>query len=551
MPRNGVGTYVLPAGQPVVPATTISSTVFNLFTNDVATALTNSLAVDGQTPMAASLPMGNNKITGLAAGVSSDDAARMDQVTGKVNIADLANTSDTSKGAAMVGGLIANSVTLNVPAQYATVQLAMAYLADKTIARSATVTIQVADGVITLASGWNMNHPQGRNIRLIGNQATPTNVEVRGPNPPTFDALTVTGGNSLGFVDGFYFNLLAKATQANNYTAVLADNSSFINCGSNMKANNWYYSFAARNGSVMYCDNVISDNAGDVGIWAFVGSEIRCRGATATNTSDSANGLGFGFQAEYGSSMDCSSATASGCYIAGIAALSNSTVRALGATSSTNTGSGFLAQDGGTIENHNATANNNTRYALERITDGMIRGNSFTASGNVIGFQNSYAYIDNSGALGARIAANGDFRIDVNGTNNFYFNTSGGVQLNIGHTAGSVNYPKVTGSATTTVTYSAEGTGTNLDVSLQGKGTGFVFLGNNRQNYLRVNAQNSGTAPQLRAEGVDTDIDLFLGGKGAGLVRFGVRTAGGDTASNGYITMKDAAGNTVKLMTTA
>jgi hypothetical protein len=37
----------------------------------------------------------------------------------------------------------------------------------------------------------------------------------------------------------------------------------------------------------------------------------------------------------------------------------------------------------------------------------------------------------------------------------------------------------------------------------------------------------------------------------AGVLRFGTRTAGGDTASNGYITTKDAAGNTVKLMTTA
>src|SRR6185369_12736409 len=96
MPRNGVGTYVLPAGQPVVPNTTISSAVFNTFTNDVATALTNSIAVDGQTPMAANLPMGNNKITGLAAGSVATDAARMDQVTGKADLSALAASSGSS-----------------------------------------------------------------------------------------------------------------------------------------------------------------------------------------------------------------------------------------------------------------------------------------------------------------------------------------------------------------------------------------------------------------------------------------------------------------------
>lgn len=80
MPRNGTGTYVLPAGQPVVPGTTISSSVFNTFTNDVATALTNSISTDGQTPMAANLPMGNNKLTGMAAGVSSGDAVNVGQL---------------------------------------------------------------------------------------------------------------------------------------------------------------------------------------------------------------------------------------------------------------------------------------------------------------------------------------------------------------------------------------------------------------------------------------------------------------------------------------
>jgi hypothetical protein len=55
MSRNGSGTYQLPAGNPVVTATTISSTWANTTLTDIATALTNSVAADGQTPITGAL----------------------------------------------------------------------------------------------------------------------------------------------------------------------------------------------------------------------------------------------------------------------------------------------------------------------------------------------------------------------------------------------------------------------------------------------------------------------------------------------------------------
>ena len=55
MSRNGNGTYNLPAGNPVVTGTTISSTWANTTLTDIATALTNSVAADGQTPITGSL----------------------------------------------------------------------------------------------------------------------------------------------------------------------------------------------------------------------------------------------------------------------------------------------------------------------------------------------------------------------------------------------------------------------------------------------------------------------------------------------------------------
>ena len=58
MARNGSGTYNLPAGNPVTTGTTISSTWANNTLADMATALTGSVASDGQTTPSANLPMG-------------------------------------------------------------------------------------------------------------------------------------------------------------------------------------------------------------------------------------------------------------------------------------------------------------------------------------------------------------------------------------------------------------------------------------------------------------------------------------------------------------
>jgi hypothetical protein len=65
MSRNGSGVYTLPAGNPVVTGTTISSTTMNTTLTDIANALTGSLSADGQTPLSGNLNANSNKITNL------------------------------------------------------------------------------------------------------------------------------------------------------------------------------------------------------------------------------------------------------------------------------------------------------------------------------------------------------------------------------------------------------------------------------------------------------------------------------------------------------
>ena len=86
MSRNGSGTYNLPAGNPVVTGTTITSTWANTTLTDIAAALTGSLAADGQTTATGPLNMGTQKITNITAGTASTDAASVAQVTSAVAI---------------------------------------------------------------------------------------------------------------------------------------------------------------------------------------------------------------------------------------------------------------------------------------------------------------------------------------------------------------------------------------------------------------------------------------------------------------------------------
>jgi hypothetical protein len=79
MSRNGSGTYSLPAGNPVVTGTTISSTWANTTLANIADALTQSIAADGQTPLTGSLNANNNKIINLIPGTASGDSVEYAQ----------------------------------------------------------------------------------------------------------------------------------------------------------------------------------------------------------------------------------------------------------------------------------------------------------------------------------------------------------------------------------------------------------------------------------------------------------------------------------------
>jgi hypothetical protein len=135
-------------------------------------------------------------------------------------------------------------------------------------------------------------------------------------------------------------------------------------------------------------------------------------------------------------------------------------------------------------------------------------------------------------------------------------------QFRIAHTASAVNYVQVTGASTTNApVISGQGTDTDVGIAFRMKGAAglrvqnasgldlFRVTGNSGTvaNYVRANGSLTGVAPFLSADGTDTNIDLTLTPKGTGLVRFGTYTAGAPTAT-GYISIKTADGTTYKVL---
>jgi hypothetical protein len=78
MPRNGSGTYTRPQSD-YTSGTTIVSAAVNSDLNDMASALTASLARDGQTTPTGNLPMGGFRHTNIANGVSRNEYAALGQ----------------------------------------------------------------------------------------------------------------------------------------------------------------------------------------------------------------------------------------------------------------------------------------------------------------------------------------------------------------------------------------------------------------------------------------------------------------------------------------
>lgn len=125
MPFNGAGTFtVFTPGNPIANGDVSNAVYFNNTMTDFATGLSNTMTKDGQGVPTANIPMGNNKLTGLANGTISTDAAAYGQVTAAITTAAsaaqsgaqtyLTSVSGTNTITASLAGLTAYTAGLTV-----------------------------------------------------------------------------------------------------------------------------------------------------------------------------------------------------------------------------------------------------------------------------------------------------------------------------------------------------------------------------------------------------------------------------------------------------
>jgi hypothetical protein len=199
-------------------------------------------------------------------------------------------------------------------------------------------------------------------------------------------------------------------------------------------------------------------------------------------------------------------------------------------------------------------------------TQGTISGTvtsqfGFYADATLIGATNNYGFYGNIAA------ATGRYNFYANGTadNVFVGTTSlggavGSEALRASPVGSSVNYMLVQGgTAGNGPTFTSQGSDTNIYMNFVAKGTGaFEFKSSGvRQfaigsvpsavNFVITYGSITGNNALITADGSDTNIGITLAPKGTGNVSFGTFTSSADVPVTGYITIKDQAGNVRKL----
>ena len=206
MSRNGSGTYTLPAGNPVVTGTTIASTWANNTMTDLASALTDSVAADGQTSMTGNLNLNSNKIVNLATPTLSTDAvtkAYADALVsgGTGSFTTLTVTGTTTLATALTGVLKGTSGVVSVATagtDYAGIDTAQTF----TKGQRGEITVLTDGATITpdFADSNNFSVTLGGNRTL----ANPTNT-VAGQSGSLFITQDGTGSRTLAYGTNYDF----------------------------------------------------------------------------------------------------------------------------------------------------------------------------------------------------------------------------------------------------------------------------------------------------------------------------------------------------------
>lgn len=244
--RNSAGTYALPAGNPVVSGTAISSTVHNATMSDIATELTNSLDRSGRGAMTAPLQLSSGTVALPGLTFSGDT----DSGLYRVGANDVAISASATKSQEWTASGTTVPGTLGV-SQAVTFSSTLAVVGATTITSAATLNGGVTStGPSATAGGtFTGGATSGKGIVATG---TGSGVGGQFTGGATGDGLVSTGGGSTksgvlgtggsGGVGGYFVaGTAGTATTQQNAIVASAGNIAFsgtTNLNSNIAVSN-------------------------------------------------------------------------------------------------------------------------------------------------------------------------------------------------------------------------------------------------------------------------------------------------------------------------
>ena len=230
MPRNGSGLYVPPpANYPAVSATTITAANRNAIDADIATALTNSLAVNGESVVTADIPFGNNKLTGVKDGTLAKDAANVSQIqnSSAILLASVAGTDTITASLSPALTAYANGQIFTlIPANTNTgaVTININGLGAKSITKNGSTALVAGDLVAGVE--YSLQYDGTRFQKVAGSDYAKTGANsditsLTGLTTPLSQAQGGTGANTIPVFSAYQSSAQTLATAT--YTKITVD----------------------------------------------------------------------------------------------------------------------------------------------------------------------------------------------------------------------------------------------------------------------------------------------------------------------------------------
>jgi len=201
MPRNGSGVYSPPgANYPAVSGTLITAANRNAVDADIATALTGSIAVNGESVVTANIPFAGNKLTGIGAATARTDAASIATIQDGTGVyvgtvggtADVITLTPSPAIASYVAGQLFSFIAGGANTTNVTVNVSG--LGAKAITKNGTTALVAGD----IPSGFLATvRYDGTRFQLVGekNDITTIQTQIQAQTPTFF----TTAGTSTAY----------------------------------------------------------------------------------------------------------------------------------------------------------------------------------------------------------------------------------------------------------------------------------------------------------------------------------------------------------------